>query len=152
MTAIDESAPSVIDDTPSQAVWRKIGSLEQRLANGREIFSDLKESDEAIRSELKEIAKSIAPKEIRWWVVIGASFGAIVTVLSVVWAVATMFAQRPTTREISDVIHDHAASDEHPAIRSLQENQIQINEVLRSLSKTVEETRVDVRAIREKVK
>lgn len=114
----DDATPREISDTPSSAIWRKLGDHDARLGNGRERFLELSASDQELREEIRDIHRRLAPKPIRWWAVIGAGFGGAVTIFSIVWALATQ-------------------------ISSLEEG-------LRSLSRSVEELRVDVRAIRDR--
>jgi len=129
----EENAPSELDDLPS-AVWRRIGEHEARLANGRERFEELISTDARLRDEIKSVREQLAPRPVRWWAVIAGGFGALVTVLSVVWALATQLAARPTAAEITN----------HPSIT-------RIDEAIKSLARTVEETRDDVRAMRERM-
>jgi len=101
------------------SIWRRLGDHDARLGNGRERFAELMANDSLLREELKALNQKLAPRPVRWWVVIGGSFGAAVTILSVVWALATQITA--------------------------------LDEGLKALTRTVEETRTDVRAIREKV-
>lgn len=114
----DDATPREIYDTPSSAIWRKLGDHDARLGNGRERFQELAESNQELREEIRDIHRKLAPKPIRWWAVIGAGLGGAVTIFSIVWTLASQ-------------------------ISSLEEG-------LRSLGRSVEELRVDVRSLRDR--
>jgi hypothetical protein len=122
-----------------------------RLENGSRVFTDIKAEIGIVRADLKEIAKSTAPKPVDWFRIITWGFTALVCVLGSWWALSSKFAERPTSGDVREVMRAHADYG-HPTItvdiRAIREEQVLQKAELKSTREAVDETRADVKDIK----
>jgi len=71
----------------------KVEAVDDRLSQGAESFSDLRNSIGAVRQDLKEaherFSAALAPKPIPVWKAAGVVFGILCTAITVVWTLAS---------------------------------------------------------------
>ena len=104
----DTSDPEVVRlrERMAKAEWRH-EAMEERLSQGAESFSDLRNSITEVRKDLKQahekFTEAMAPKPIPVWKVAGIALTVCTLAASVVW----MFARYPDRAEFNQAQKEH---------------------------------------------
>ena len=105
----------------------KVEAVDDRLSQGAESFSDLRNSIGAVRQDLKEaherFTEALAPKATPIWKILGLAFSALCVATTVVW----MLARYPDRSEFNEAQKANSAAhedleDDLDQVRDTQQN------------------------------